>query len=451
MIEKRIEEVKPYFLAVLLFAATCSASLAQVKIGFGPNPRSLDNLSVWNYSAGPAQDRWNDLHRAGIDRIVINSSFLMRHQLQLPKTGNPPVWIPRPVGTYLTWPGFMQMKDMVNIGGFEFAYSAGIGLSGDRCADLASNPVTGGEIAATIEYNNVLLPMLNAGVPLHEIEVDGVFLRLISGSEKRYACEDQGAGFTVGDTVKAVDAYLKKMKSLISLHRTQAGIDLDIVLTINLPNWKVGERPRNKNPTAADADLLNIINAFAQHRAANGYNPRIVRLNIDYPYCYVQGRAPCVKGGTTAQNGVFIYKMTKLWDHSRDMNGTGTGVEEPKLSVIVNTHKKEAACVVTDTLYPYFLTYRGYKPQPPAGSVAPSGGWTWTEPGSRCQTTQQKIDRAFMAEAVNYANRLKPSGDLGRAMSQRGNVVIDKLIFQAWGSVPLLNTWYIEKVEDYAN
>lgn len=443
--------MKRYFLAILLFVATCTASLAQVAIGFGPNPRSLDNLSVWNYAVGPARNRWNALYRAGVDRIVINPTFLMRHQLQLPRTGTPAVWIPRPEGTYLTWPGFMQMKDMVHIGGFEFAYSAGIGLSGDRCAAIASNPTTGGEIAATIEYNNVLIPMLNAGVPLHEIEVDGAFLRLIAGSEKQYSCAAQGAGFTVGNTVKAVDAYLKKLTSLISLHSTQTGIDLDVVLTVNLPNWKVEEKPRNSNATATDVGLLGVLDTFVQHRALNGYKPQILRMNVDYPYCYIQGKAPCAKGGTTVQNEVFVHKMVKLWDHSRHVNGTGFDVEKPNLSVIINTHKEKAVCVTTGALYPYVLMYRAYKPQPPAGSITPPSRWKWVEPSSKCQKTQRKIDAEFMAVSVSYANRLKATGDLGRAMSRNGNVVISKVIFQAWGHVPLSNAWYIEKVRYYAN
>lgn len=450
---------------MLLGMSVSPACFAQVEIGFGPNPRSLDNLSVWNYDTRAERARWDRLRAAGVGRISVNAAFLMRHQLQLRKTGTPPAWIQRPVGTYVKRQEFVRMRKLAADAGFQFSYSGGIGLSGDRCSRIAADPISGGKRAATVEYNNILVPMLNAGIPIHEIAIDGPFLRLIKGSQKQYGCEYFGTGFGIDDTVQAVDAYLKELVDLISAHKAQSGISPDLVLIVNLPNWSLGKEPRITKPGADSFDLGAVLDAFRKFRELHGHKPTIRRFRIDYPYCIVQGVAPCAAGGANARNDTFVYKMAELWGHVQGMNGQGPGAVRATLSVAVNTHKTPHSCLAKDFAtrdvngksyrIPRFLVYRRYDPQPTApGSNVPPRGWTWKEPGPRCQTAQRGGDRIFMDRSETYARRIGPGGDLARAMNDRsrhGDVIIDKVVFQAWGDVPLKNTWYIDRLADYAD
>ncbi|MFV0515698.1 MAG: hypothetical protein ACK5MY_18955 [Jhaorihella sp.] len=431
--------------------ALVTPARAQVEIGFGPNPRSHDNLEMWNYASGWHRDRWNALRSAGVTRIDLNSTFLLRHFIERETQS---AWEVRPTRTYLTAPQFAQMKDMVNIGGFQFSYIGGLGLAANRCHDIAADPVAGGQTAASVEFNNVLLPMLNNNVKVHELNVDGPFLRLIDGSQKGFSCSKIPVSLDTNQTVAAVDAYLKKMVALLGAHPIQAGITPDVVLTINLPNWKVGARARVFDPGPGDIDLITVLDAFDAYRDGHGHNPKIHKLKIDYPYCYVQSVSPCTSGGATLQRDIFADKIIGLWDHTREINGAG--LVAPNLSVAVNTHKAADSCVETDTLYPHFLVYRACTPPPsdPGSGICPASS-AWIEPEWSCYSDSiQIVDPDFFQKSADFADELQPGGALTGLIDTRSasaGITIDRLIFHAWGEVPWSNQWYRDRVTQYAD
>ncbi|UWQ93543.1 hypothetical protein K3727_21460 (plasmid) [Rhodobacteraceae bacterium M382] len=452
--------MKVMALAAVLIAMA-GAALSQVDIAFGPNPRSYDNLEVWDYSSKTSRQQWTALNTAGVTEIHLNAAFLLRHDiLQM----TPPRWPARPAATYLTGPQFSQMKDLVRRGGFRFVYEAGYGLGGDRCRQIKQDPVTGGAAAALVEYNNVLRPMLDNQVPVHAIAVDGAFLRLIAGSKKAFSCDTHaGVRLKTSQTVAAVQAYLVKMVALLATHPVQRGIDLQVDLTINLPNWKVGDLDRVFHPEVANPDLLAVLAAFDRLRDSAGQKPAIRRIKLDYPYCYVTG--PCAAGGRPRQKleTIFVSKVAEVWDHSRGLNGPGS--KGPTLSVVTNTEQDADSCVVTDTKFPFFLVYRACRPaksdpaksdpaksDPGTPDCAP--GQAWEQPMPWCQIeTIRSGDHAFYIKSFKFADRLKPSGDLRKrisAQSSLGQVTIDQLIFQAWHETPYTNAAYRRKVTDYA-
>lgn len=450
---------------------------AQAEISFGPSPKAVDNLAIWSTAPGPDRDRWRRLRDAGVSRVVIHPTFLMRYDIQPPTPGAPPL---RPERTYLGAKELQDIHHLYQHQGFSFSYEAGVGLASNRCSYIFVDPVAGGKRAAEVEFDHALRPLLSAkpnGVPVHELSVDGPFLRLVHGSQKGFSCFQQGVGgIDERKAAIAVDAYLKELHALISGHPVQAGVELKVSLLINLTNWNVGGVfPRNTNPTKADVDLLDVLSAFRDVRAQSGMSPQISNIQVDYPYCYVQGAPPCSTGGEKIQNPLFIGKLQLLLGATRAINSlpqdpVAKVLPSPGLTVISNTEGIANACAAQYGGWPFFLPYERCSERPASGVDCPAGA-VWLNVPKWCQQNQQKTgqDLLFWAASKEFADRLSwPDGDLhkallypayaGGSLPQNSQLralpespVIERIGFRAWGMNPVSNAWYMDRVADYAN
>lgn len=462
-------------LVVVLSGYIGSAS-AQIEISFGPSPKAVDNLKIWSTALGADRNRWLELKNAGVSRIVIHPTFLMRYDIQLPTPGAPPL---RPERTYLDANDLRNLHYLHRNIGFIFSYEASAGLASNRCSQIFVDPVVGGTRAAEVEFKHAVLPLLSArpnGVPLHELSVDGPFLRLIHGSQKRFSCFQEGVGgIDARKAALAVDAYLKRLHALVSEHPVQAGLEPEVSLLINLANWNVGGVfPRNSDPAQTDSDLLDVLSAFHDVRAANGAWPPITSIQIDYPYCYVQGISPCSTGGEEIQNRRFVGKLQLLWGATRELNEQPDDLERkemppPFLTLISNTYGIANACAAQFAGWPFFLPYRRCSVRPASGTDCPAGA-VWLDVPNWCRQNQQETgqDFLFWAASKEFADRLNwPRGDLQKAFlnpsyagvppshdkllrSLPNTAAIKRIAFRAWGKNPVSNAWYMDRVTDYS-
>lgn len=435
--------IRTCLLALGLAVSLGGAGLAEPAYVFGPGPRALDNRAVFGAEARPA---WHALRQAGVEGIVLNPTFLMETEFQRGPT--PEGRYPRrPEGTYLTDADLEGLARTVARTGLGVTYEAGIGLSGEAC-DPRLPPAGIGRRAAQVEFGQTVSRLMQAGIPVAAINVDGPFLRLIADSRKAWSCAAFGTtpegkamrarGFDPDTAARAAQAYMKEMRDLIA---AAGGGDTRVNLLINLPNWQVQSIPRLGNRKgAATTDLTLMFQAFTRMQKADadpGPPLEIAEIVIDYPYYIVR-----------ADSNRFRDRTKHLWNMSRGINPGGA---PPVFGFIVNSGDAAHACLGREaaTDVPFLPFRRG------AGAIS-----------EKCQRAQTGSDTAqnardgvsdndvdFLRDSLTYAEALRPGGKLARELVTRdGSRIADHvghIYFQAWGVNPLSNRWYMERLAGY--
>ncbi len=431
------------FIATL--ALFLSVVMALADFSFGPTPRALDNITVFDTRAPLRKAEWDALRESGVHMIDLNPTFLMRAELgRAARNGS---LLPRHHGTYLDDQALQDLRDRVR-DGFSINYQAGISLSADRCG--LTDPTTLGREAARAEYTHVISFLHRASIPVAEVSVDGPFLRLLQGSRKAFSCADgtrNSDGIRLSDgeegksitfTAQAVHAYIEELVDQIAQHQSRPPV---MALTINLPNWREGAL-RSAAWPALNTSLSEMIGAFKAVRRGAGQPFAWVRL--DYPACYLNGTARC--GGGTAET--FVAKTAALWQASRTLNGTA---RPPALAVVANDIGSRAACMPPNDS-PEFLAYRNYRDQTLTRYSAPPARTGYTAPDPACQISQRDgPDRQFINSSFSYANSLTKGRLAARLAQADPTLKVSRIAFQSWGVSPMSNLWYIGQIRRYVN
>ncbi|WP_096788033.1 hypothetical protein [Rhodobacter sp. CZR27] len=393
---------------------------------YGPGPRALDNREIFSPSNLPL---WKKLDRAGVEGIVLNPSFLVESTFQRQTER------PRPAGSHLDDGDLAALARMVAETGLTVTYAAGIGLSSDRC-DRDLGPEDLGRQAAAFEFERNVARLLDAGVRVSAINVDGAFLRLLADTNKRTSCRNASGGFDLPFTVRAAQAYMLGMRDRIEA--AQGGRRLVVRMLVNLPNWQAGTIPRIGNDKRiVTTDIADVLRAFArlQARGVSGTRPlEIAEIVIDYPYAIVRHNPRH-----------FVARVRHLWAASRDINASGL---EPPFGFIVNSRSFVHACMDRETdTEAEFLAFR------PAGrTVSPAcrRAQVGEDTAANAQDGIFDNDTDYLRDSFTYADALQPGGELARQLVDRDGVRITDhvahLYFQSWGVNPMSNAWYMERL-----
>lgn len=414
-------------LVVALSLAVLAAGPLRADIGivFGPSPRALDNRSLFDAETLPI---WQDLQAAGVGEILLNPTFLMQSELRFAPdaAGNHP---PRPQGTFLRAADIESLARLQRDLGLRISYEAGTGLSGEVCAPGLS-PEERGRQAAEREFDQTLRRLQDAGITVAALNVDGPFLRLIRGSEKRSSCAEAGTGFDIDTTVRAVQAYLGALRDRVTA--ANGGRTPDLRLVVNLPNWRLRSLPRRGGGDSVD--LAEVLSAFGALQAGSADPVTIAEVVIDYPYALV-----------AADPTLFRDRNRHLWNATRPINGSGPG---PDFGYITNSLSYANACLDRgprpDVAFLPFV--RGGRPinkdcqQAQTGDGTPPDG-------------KNDSDADYLRDSLAYAAALRPGGDLSEQLVVRDGTRISSHIahvyMQSWGLNPMRNLWFADRLQQH--
>lgn len=426
-------------------ALLLSVAIGSADISFGPTPRALDNIAVFDTRDPLRKAEWDALRKSGVRMIDLNPTFLMR--VELGRAARNGALLPRYHGTYLDDQGLQDLRARVR-DGFSINYQAGIALSADRCG--LSDPAVLGREAARAEYTHVISYLHRASIPVAEVSVDGPFLRLLQGSRKAFSCADgtrnsDGTRLSDGEegknitfTAQAIHAYIEELVGQIAQHQSRPP---ELALTINLPNWREGAL-RSAAWPALHTSLSDMMASFTATR--RGAGQRFAWIRLDYPACYLDGTASC--GGGTADT--FVAKTTALWQASRALNGTG---RPPALTVVANDIGSRARCMGPNRI-PEFLAYRDYRDQSLTRYSAPPARAGYVAPDPACQMIQRDgPDQQFINSSFSYANSLTKGRLAAQLAHADPTLKVSRIAFQSWGVSPMSNLWYIGQIRRYAN
>jgi hypothetical protein len=169
----------------------------------------------------------------------------------------------------------------------------------------------------------LLSRLIGAGIEIDIINVDGPFLRLISGSQKAFSCattttasQPGGLGFSQSQSVEIVGRFIARLQRAVN---SAQGSMPDMHILLNLPNWQVGTVPGRET-----IDLLNLVSEFA----ATPFYPQIAEVVLDYPHSYIR-----------ANRSHFASKIDALEIAIRSIRG------RPNLSFIINTETAKVSAI----------------------------------------------------------------------------------------------------------
>ncbi|CUH63959.1 hypothetical protein TG4357_00985 [Thalassovita gelatinovora] len=429
-------------IAHLIFAvviATLPQTPSAQEVQFGANLRSLDFAKVFDTAASPERmKRWDALYATGVTDLVISQALVSPYS---------PARTARKSGTYLSDMDLENLSGVLSDGGnrdFELTYVSGYGLSNDACAS-SPDPTEVGKNAANWEYKNIVSRLLDKGIPIHAVNVDGPFLRVIAGSTKGFSCGlGRHGGFNAAQSARIVIVYMKQLRNLINLHPANHGVDVQIALLINLPNWAIAGDPAI--PSAGlTGDLVHdvLVKFGAELRAdATSVKPLVVDgVVFDYPYTLVTANEPVFKRKTMhvlnrlktfpphAINPVLTFITNTAYRHPQsilqgDLQGTAPCVWQ--------TNK-----IISIKQIPY-LPYEGKN-----GATMPSS----------CVDEQQAVDQGYWNDSFEYADRLRrpytdPSSLRARDMQDSD---IRATMFLSWFATPVSTLSSIERTIGYVD
>ncbi len=275
--------------AVLLGAMLAGLSAQAQEVQFGPGLRSLDSAEVFDRSAPARARMWDAFHDSGIRTIVLSQALIS------PFT---PTRARRPDGAFFSDRDLAHVRDTLNRGpstadDFHVTYVAGYGLSTPACA-LGPDPERVARAAADWEFDTIISRVLDSGIPIRAMEVDGPFLRVIEKSKKGFSCAvaPESAGYAAESSARIVMSYMKRLRDLTDGHETNraAGVEVEMALLFNLPNWTVGAYPA-LDWAGETGDLVNeVLPALGRAMRADT-DDRPLSLSgatIDYPFFFAR-------------------------------------------------------------------------------------------------------------------------------------------------------------------
>ncbi|MBY6088746.1 hypothetical protein [Maritimibacter alkaliphilus] len=403
------------------------------EIEFGPGLRSIDFDKVFDRSNATRAKMWDDLYAAGLRGVVLSQGMV---------SPRAPDHSSRPDGTYLAGPALKQVRETMNRGpgtadDFHVTYVAGYGLGGTGCGP-GDDPATLGREAADWEFETALKRLLDAGIPIRRIDVDGPFLRLITNSRKAFSCAvgQARSGYSGRQTATAVHAYMKRLRDRVDTHKTTtaSGLSVRMGLLFNLPNWALGGRPALKSAGATGDLIEDVLLPFGRIMAEDRDRRPLSLAStvIDYPYPYV-----------LADPAAFKAKTAALLDALRDLPDTA-----PTLTFITNTdyglassgndprqagYEGTVPCVWRDNwkISGGSLPYLPYENA--AGQTMPAD----------CVAQQNDADSRYREESVKFAEMLDSGAWRGRSVAASD---IAAYRFTSWHEMPVSSISMMNRV-----
>lgn len=271
---------------------------------------------------------------------------------------------------------------------------------------------------------NILNRLINKGIIISELSVDGPFLRLIAGSKKELACGARAEGYSTQQTVLLTMYYIKMLKTRVEQAQR---FPVRINLVVNLPNWQFDALPA-VFPTWWQTNSVNFREVYKAFIRASNFAPNFrVPINsviVDYPYNFTE---------TQEHRSHFLTKMSRLAElisetnQVRDINNVVTGqiAPPPHLSIIANTSGEQVApelttCVRQNSMP--FLTPFAALPRC-SSSVLPG-----------IEQAHRSYDCIYRTKTEHYLNLIKTG--LPR------NVRIQRIYLQSWHMSPRYNSEY---------
>ncbi|WP_323785203.1 hypothetical protein [Thalassovita sp.] len=427
-------------IARLIFAvviATLPQTPSAQEVQFGPNLRSLDFADVFDTASSPERTKmWTALFARGVTDLVISQALISPYT---------PARTARKRGTYLSDKDLENLSGVLSDGNsrdFDLTYISGYGLSDQACASSA-DPTEVGRNAANWEYENIVSRLLQKGIPIHSVNVDGPFLRVIAHSTKGFSCGvGRHGGFNAAQSARIVIVYMKQLRNLINLHPANTGVDVQMALLFNLPNWAIAGDPaiHSAGPTG---DLVNdVMMKFSAELSADARSvkPLVVDgVAFDYPYVLVTANEPVFKRKTMH----VLNRLKTFPPHARNpvlTFITNTAYRHP-LSISQGDLQGTAPCVwqankiISIKQIPY-LPYEGKN-----GVTIPSG----------CVEAQEAVDQGYWDAAFDFADRLRRPYTDPRSLRARGmqDHDIRATMFLSWFATPVSTLSSIEKTIDY--
>lgn len=417
-----------------VLALSTSALRAQ-DIEFGPGIRSIDFDDIFDRSVPAHAAAWDSLYASGVRTIVLSQGLISPYAPNHKK---------RPVATYMSAAALANMRQTLNRGpgprdDFHVTYIAGYGLGAQACK-AGSTPQKIALAAADWEFSKIIRRVLDSGVPIRTLDVDGVFLRVIKSSKKAHSCAlaKTGGGYSADTSAQIGLDYLKRLRDLINAHPTQrkAGLQVDVTLLINLPNWRVGSFPALKSAGNTGDLVTDMLAAFGKAMQADTDRPlSLSGAVIDYPFPHARNNPKAFRAKTAALlNGLKALPRTKA-----------------RLTFITNTN-------YTLTPQERSQRYRGFK-----GTVACVWGDNWSISGgslpylpyenaqgvqmpATCLAQQTAADARYWEESARFANRISSGAWRGRGVRQSD---VAAYRFQSWHEMPARSLFSMSRTRDY--
>ncbi|MFC3612373.1 hypothetical protein ACFORG_01250 [Lutimaribacter marinistellae] len=418
-----IPNALPNAIRALAAIALIAASPAPAQeVEFGPGLRSLDFAEVFDTSVPARAQMWDAFHDAGIRHIVLSQGLVSPFAPDRSK---------RPAGTYIADRELADLRATLNRGAapdddFHVTYVGGYGLAPDVCR-MRATPAEIGIAAAEWEFTRIVSRLLDAGLPVRTIDIDGPFLRVIDGARKGFSCAltSDSPAFDTTQSAEIVLSYMKHLRDLTDAHATNraAGVNVGMTLLINLPNWRVGRYP----PLASGAEtgdlVAEILPAFGAAMRADTDRPLALDgAVIDYPY-------PLARDDTAA----FIAKSEGLLAGLRALPRT-----RPRLAYFTNTHYRLTPSETDDRYRAYGGTVRcvwseNWRISGGSLPYLPYENANGAKMPADCIAQQNQADARYWDESALFANRILSGDWLGRTVTRAD---ISAVRFMSWHEMP---------------
>ncbi|MEX5730202.1 hypothetical protein Ga0609869_003555 [Rhodovulum iodosum] len=409
--------------AVLCGTVVVGAPAAQSQdIEFGPGLRSVDFADVFDSSVKARARMWHAFYRAGIRTIVVSQGLISPYA---------PDHSRRPSRTYLSDGQLKDLRDTLNRGpstkdDFHLTYVAGYGLGAKACRQ-GSTPSEIATAAAEWEFENIVSRVLDSGVPIRAIDVDGPFLRVMEGSRKAFSCALSPAtkGVSSAASARIALSYMKRLRDLTDAHVTNssAGVKVEMALLINLPNWRVGGYPALRTAGATGDLVTDVLAEFGKAMRADKTRPlHLSGAVIDYPYPLARSRPAAFKA-----------KSERLLAGLRALPRTTA-----KLTFIANTHyaldpyeTEKNARGYAGTVRCVWSDYRDIS----EGSLPylPYENARGTKMPADCMAAQNAADERYWDESARFADEIMSGAWLGNSVDLKD---VSAVRFMSWHEMP---------------
>lgn len=317
-------------------------------IFFGPSPRAEDGRTIFENS-DPFWEKMSERYD-GINLHVLyldSEAFYFEN----PEAAS---------AAALTDEQISYIASLQDRFGFKIGVSdLGLGLA--KYCHIERNPALFAESAVTYDVQP-LKRLINAGVQIDVISIDGPFLRVLDDTTKggdQPDCDDQGLGYELEYGAEVVSGYMngigERVQTLTNLYREENNETANAPLpkinwVVNLSNWRVNEYlelPYGTVPQTKRYSLPEVVTALKQ--VSNP--PTVDGVLLDYLYSHtVEGRF--IKAGNgprspvTCPEGIACQAISPQEIFKGKITETARLVKtlpgSPGLSFYLNTEAKTA-------------------------------------------------------------------------------------------------------------